>query len=141
MRFFDASALVKRYVRERGSASIRRLLDEGDVAVSRLSEVEVTSALVRVSREGGISTQQRDRAINTLVSDLAAWTIVEVSSDVAVRARNLLLRHVLRAGDAVQLASALLIAEHLGGLAAFVAHDARLAAAAVVEGVPVHTPG
>lgn len=45
MRYCDASALVKRYVREKGSLKVRRLLSSGPVATSRLSEVEIASAL------------------------------------------------------------------------------------------------
>lgn len=137
MRFFDASALVKRYVRERGSARIRRLLDDGAVAVSRLSEVEVASAFARLSREGGITPAQRDRLMTAFVADLSAWTIVEITPDVARSARQLLMRHSLRAGDAVQLAAALLLGQSIGPLDAFVAHDVHLNAVAGIEGMTV----
>ena len=50
-RYFDASALAKRYVRETGSTTVRRLLASGVAATSRLSEVEVASAIVS-SRSG-----------------------------------------------------------------------------------------
>jgi predicted nucleic acid-binding protein len=46
MRFFDASALVKKYVRESDSARVRRLLRSGEVALCRLSEVEVARRLL-----------------------------------------------------------------------------------------------
>jgi hypothetical protein len=52
MRFFDASALVKKYVRETDSARVRRLLGTGGVALSRLSEVEVVSAFARLAVTG-----------------------------------------------------------------------------------------
>jgi predicted nucleic acid-binding protein len=42
-RYFDASALVKRYVQETGSVAVRQLLASGIIATSRLSEVEVAS--------------------------------------------------------------------------------------------------
>ncbi len=51
IRYFDASALAKRYVKEAGIQAVCRLLDAGNAAVSRLSEVEVASALVRRARE------------------------------------------------------------------------------------------
>ena len=56
MRYFDASALVKRYVRETGSTTVRRLLTLDAPVTSRLSEVEVASALVRRAREGAFTT-------------------------------------------------------------------------------------
>jgi predicted nucleic acid-binding protein len=56
-RYFDASALVKRYVRETGSVMVRRLLAAGIVASSRLSEVEVSSGVIRRAREGAFTSQ------------------------------------------------------------------------------------
>ena len=49
MRYFDASALAKRYVREKGSLKVRRLLASDVPATSRLSAVEIASALMRRS--------------------------------------------------------------------------------------------
>lgn len=137
MRFFDASALVKRYVREPGSARVRRLLEEGGVAVARLSEVEVVSALARLAREGGITTAQRDRAAAAFVADLSSWMIVEVTPAVTNLAQELLLRHPLRSGDAIQLGSALMIQESVGALEAFVAQDVRLTQVAASEKIRV----
>ena len=107
MHYFDASALVKRYVRERGSLLVRRLLSTGTGATSRLSEVEVASGIVRRAREGALSTPQRDRVLAALADDLPALVIVELTPDMTIEARRLLLAHALRAGDAIQLASAL----------------------------------
>jgi predicted nucleic acid-binding protein len=132
MVFADASALVKRYVRERHSASVRRLLAAGPIAVSRLSEVEVPSALARLVRERRLSARARDRAVTGFVSDFAVWHIVEITTAVTALARTLLLRHELRAGDAVQLASALWLRQSIAvsGLLAF---DTRLVTAALAE--------
>lgn len=135
MLFFDASALVKRYIRERESIKVRRLLAEGDVAIARLSEVEVASAFARLAREETISTAQRDKAMTTFIADLSLWTVVELTSETTHRARQLLLRHALRSGDAIQLASAMVLRDSIGELEAFVAHDVRLLQAAQAEGV------
>lgn len=134
MRFFDASALVKRYVRQSGSTRVRRLLASGDVAVSRLSEIEVVSALARIAREGGISAAQRDRAVEAFLADLTAWIVVEVTTDTSQRARELLLRHALRSGDAIQLGSALVLRDGTQDVPEFLTADLRLADAAAFEG-------
>jgi len=135
VRFFDASALVKRYVREEGSTQVRRLLARGNVAVSRLSDVEVVSAFARLTRERALSATQRDRAVSAFTADLVAWTVIEITSDITRVGRRLLLRHTLRAGDAIQLGSALMLQETIGTLDAFVAYDARLLDAARTEGL------
>jgi predicted nucleic acid-binding protein len=132
MLFVDASALVKRYVRERHSVTVRRLVAAGPVAVSRLSEVEVPSAIHRLVRERRLSVQSRDRAIAACLMDFAAWHVIEITGDVTALARTLLHRHDLRAGDAIQLASAVWLrqAVSVSGVLAF---DTRLVTAAHAE--------
>ena len=140
-RYFDASALVKRYVREAGSTSVRRLLASGTAATSRLSEVEISSAIVRRAREAAFSREQRDRMLTALQHDLPALAIVELIPEVTAGARALLLRHPLRAGDAVQLASCLYLQRQLARPVPFVAFDGRLVTAARAERLPVAGTG
>ena len=135
MRYFDASALVKRYVRERGSVKVRRLILSAVPATSRLSEVEVASALGRRAREGAFSVAERDRALAALETDFAAILVVELTAEITARARTLLQRHELRAGDAIQLASCLYLQEQLGEEVPIIAFDSRLTEAARREGV------
>jgi uncharacterized protein len=138
MRFFDASALVKKYVRETDSARVRRLLKSGEVALSRLSEVEVVSAFARLAREGAISVAQRDRAAAAFVSDLLAWHVIELTPEVMATARRLLMQYHLRAGDAVQLSAAVVLQIGLGeALAEFVAYDQRILDVAGAEQLAV----
>lgn len=94
---------MKRYVREPGAVFVRRLLKAAPAAASRLSEVEVASALVRRAREGAFSIEERDRALASLSDDFAALIIVEFTPEITADASALLVRHRLRAGDAVQL--------------------------------------
>ncbi len=105
-RYFDASALVKRYVRETGSITVRRLLASGIAASSRLSEVEVSSGIIRRAREGAFTVQRRDRMLAALQRDVPALAMVEMTLEIIADARTLLMRHPLRAGDAVQLRAA-----------------------------------
>lgn len=126
---------MKRYVREEGSDRVRGWLAAGTAATSRLTEVEVAAALMRRWREGAFGAAQRDRALAALVADLGALTVVEIASPVTSRARRLLERHSLRAGDAVQLASCLLLRDATGGSVAFAAFDGRLNEAARAEGL------
>ena len=136
-RYFDASALVKRYVREAGSTAVRRLLATGTAATSRLSEIEVPSAIIRRAREGSFSLEERDRALAAFQRDMPALAAVELIPEIVAAAQGLLLRHPLRAGDAVQLASCLLLQRQLAQAVPFVAFDARLLAAAGAAGVTV----
>ena len=137
MRYFDASALMKRYVREPGAVSVRRLLKTAPAAASRLSEVEVASALVRRAREGAFGIEERDRALASLSDDFATLIIVEFTPEIAADARALLVRYRLRAGDCVQLASCRYLQREMSQPLPFVAFDDRLADAARDEGLTV----
>jgi predicted nucleic acid-binding protein len=128
---------VKRYVREPAAVSVRRLLKSDRGATSRLSEIEVASALTRRAREGAFTVAERDRALESLEKDFGALIIVEFTPEITVGARALLLRHPLRAGDAVQLASCLYLQREIGQSLPFVAFDDRLTEAARQQGLTV----
>lgn len=112
-----------------------RWLRAGRSATSRLTEVEVTSALMRRCREGAFDAQERDRALLALLRDLTSMTIVELVPAITARARALLERHPLRASDALQLASCLLLRDDARRDVSFAAFDERLRRAADVERV------
>ena len=84
-----------------------------------------------------------------LIGDFAAlctaeYQIVELTERVTDRARRLLESHPLRAGDAVQLASALIVSDALQTVRLpqpiFLAADDRLLAAARAEGMVTDDP-
>jgi hypothetical protein len=128
---------VKRYATEPGSAAVRRLLVADVVVTSRLSEVEIASAIARRAREGIFTARERDRALAALAADMTAIHVVELLPAVTTKARGLLLQHALRAGDAVQLASCVFLQQELGESIPFVVFDERLRAAAQREGITV----
>ena len=124
-------------MREPGSDDVHRWLASGTVAVSRLSEVEVASALARRARAGECDFQQRDAGLAALDRDLESFLVVELSAVIASRARALLNAYALRASDAIQLASCYHLQERLRQDVAFVVFDERLAAVARGTGATV----
>lgn len=122
-------------MQETDSATVRRQLRAGRIATSRLSQVEVVSALARREREGAFTVAERDRAVRTLSKDLTAWILVELTSELAADAQTLLVRHELRSGDAIQLASCLYLQRESGQRIPFAAFDERLNGAARTEGL------
>jgi len=114
---------------------VRRLLNKGAAATSRLSEVEVASAVVRRWREGDLTTAQRDRVLSALSEDVQRMDVVEILPEVTRRTHGLLVRHWLRAGDALQLSACLHLRERSRASVAFVAFDERLTRAAAAEGL------
>ena len=114
---------------------MRRLLSLDTPATSRLSQV--ASALGGLAREGTFSTAERDRALAAFASDLDAILVVELTEEVTAKATDLLRRHRLRAGDAIQLASGVFLREKIGEAVGFVAFDRRLTEVARLEGLDV----
>ncbi len=110
--YLDSSALGKRYVQEQGSEWIRALtnpLAEHTLLTARISMIEIYSALARRRQEGSVSPTDCDTAAQAFASHSATqYEFVELDLNVVNIARSLLGRHLLRAYDAVQLASALL---------------------------------
>ncbi len=133
--YFDASALVKRYVEESGSDVVRALLGESLTCTSRLSEIEIVSALVRRAREGSISEFDRDRALSTLAEDMTVFYVVELSGEITTIARGVLLKHRLRASDAIQIASCVHLQKSTGRSVFFAAFDDRLNESAMCSGL------
>lgn len=114
---------------------MRELVGRGPVATARVSELEVASAVARRTREGSIPEDERDRILAGLSRDFEAFYVVELTPSVVHRGRELLLRHPLRAADAVQLASCLELQAQLGRAVPFAAFDRRLLAVARAEGL------
>ena len=113
--YLDASALVKRYVAERGSRETRELSTKVDVvATSLITRAEVAAALAKAVRLGIIepdSGRKAQRAFASQWSDIAKVPITEA---LVSRAEALAWDFALRGYDAVQLASALTWQEAVG---------------------------
>jgi predicted nucleic acid-binding protein len=135
IRYFDASAWVKRYVQEDGSSFVRQLLADSVPAANRLTQVEVASALIRRAREGALTPADRDRALNALGKDFDTMYVVEVLPGIGREAISLLSRYPLRSHDAIQLAGCLYLQRRLGAPIELVAYDVRLTDAARSEGL------
>jgi predicted nucleic acid-binding protein len=146
--YFDSSALVKRYVTEAGTGWIRSLIAPagGSLSlISRLTIVEVRSALARRKRERAISSDEHVFALGALrTHSLTQYRLIEFDASVANLAGDLLEHHSLRAYDAVQLASALIVACALTGtgMAAptFLTADDRLSTLPAPKDCPPITP-
>jgi predicted nucleic acid-binding protein len=132
--FLDASALVKRYVREAGSERMQALVRrQPELVISRLTVVEVPAAIWKRSRAGNLSAAETRRALARFAGDLARLTTVEPRPATIELAAELIERYPLRAYDAVQLASALRWARETGLASCFVCADERLGQAAAKE--------
>ncbi|HXG63888.1 MAG TPA: type II toxin-antitoxin system VapC family toxin [Blastocatellia bacterium] len=146
--YADSSVLVKRHVQEVGTSWFRSVSDPATgnaLITSRLSVVEVYSAFNRRRREAKLSQADYTQLADDFAAICAAeYQIIELTVKVTERARLLLEKYPLRAGDAIQLASALVASDTLqiAGLPApiFLAADDRLLNAARAEGLATDDP-
>ncbi len=141
IRYFDTSALVKRYVSEPGSAKVSGWLAEpSERAVSRVVLVEAMSAFSRRVRERDLTPAARVRLWRQLEEDLETFALVDINAAVIDRAAALCTRHPLRTLDAVHIASALELLEGLDDDVNFASADKNLLRIAGQVGLVAEDP-
>lgn len=135
--YFDTSVIVKRYVKEAGSLTTRRLLRRFQLLSSSIMPVEAMSAFSR--RRASSDLTQRDfLAIRSrLHKDQAYWELVEASETVLLEAEDLVERTNVRTLDAIHLASAIVFQSESGLTIAFITGDAKQRDAARMLGFTV----
>ncbi len=148
--FFDSSAIFKRYYREMGTDWVRAICESRTrplLYLSQIAHVEVVAALRRTER----LNKEQPAYINALVNEFTrqigrrGYQIVPVAPAVAL-AVALCNRYgqinpgPLRSLDAIQLASALLVAPRAPDDLMLVTGDIRMAAVAAFEGLRVINP-
>jgi predicted nucleic acid-binding protein len=136
--YADMSALIKLYVAEEGTDFVQDAVSRASVvAASRVAYVEARAALARAWRESRIGKQDLRHAVSGLNEDWERFLVLEVTSDLARRAGDLAEEHALRAYDALQLASALILRGTVGAEVSFLSFDEDLPHAAQSAGLTV----
>lgn len=141
--YLDASAWVKRYVQEAGSASLHALFAQGPrLATATLGYVETVAALSR-----RLAGEQRQRSLSRLEQDGRHLALLDLDRPVITQAAALARQYQLRGADAIHLAAALRLRDILAQESEeliFVGSDRELLAAAQLAGLltqdPVSTP-
>ena len=135
MKFWDASAVIPLITAEINRERLLRVLDEDPLVVIWWeTSVELASALARRERETVLMPQEVESALEAARVLADGWDEVVPSALVRRTAERLLRVHLLRAADSLQLAAALIAADHDPATLEVVCLDTRLAAAARREG-------
>jgi len=133
--YLDTSALVKLYVTEAASASVRSwTAAAGMIITARLTYVEARAAMAQARRSGGLAPADLRRAVAELDAAWTGFLRIDVSESLVSRAGALAEEHGLRGYDAVQLACALDAWPDASDFV-FASFDVDLNAAAVREGL------
>jgi predicted nucleic acid-binding protein len=134
MIYFDSSALVKRYIKEKGSEKVDALLEEGSIPVaSRLAYPEILAAITRRHKAGEIETLAFERIKKSFKADWTSLTVIELSAEVFRFIDKVIDKYGLKGADSLHLSTALWLRESMRESVIFVASDLELLGAAKSE--------
>jgi hypothetical protein len=135
MKFWDASGIVPLLVRQGKTRDMEHLLAQDPGVVTWWgTPVECLSALMRLVREGRLADDDVRDAELRLHELRNGWDEVLPGEACRRTAERMLRVHALRAADALQLAAALIAADHDPSRMEFVCLDQRLIEAGRKEG-------
>ena len=148
--FFDTSALAKAYLPEVGTSWVREVVapvSGNEVYLSRMTLVELTSAVIRGQKAGRLSSPDSLAILEHFRQEARdEFFVVGFSAELRViqNAIRLVEAYALRAYDAVQLATAQAMQRKRASLGlsdlTFVSSDFNLNLAATAEGLVVANP-
>lgn len=147
--YFDASALVKRYSPEEGSALVDEVfarLQPNQLGCTTIAMLEVLSVLVRKRNDGRLSARTFAQALVEFRSEVLAnptFGAVPTRDARILASYELIYRHNINASDAIVLRSALDLRQSLSppnDHLLFWGCDRRLLRAASMEGIEVFDP-
>lgn len=145
--FLDTSALIKRYVAEKGTNwMIKSVFVTGNyLVIARIAHAEIASAFARKVRGQTLTPPDENSLLRLFRYHLKhRFAIVEIDAEICEQAAKLARNHALRGYDSVQL-SCVLRAENLlqkvgdGGLT-FLTADKDLLKAGQTEGLSTDNP-
>jgi uncharacterized protein len=139
--YFDTSALVKRYVKEKGSDAVKSLIEQGEnIATSKLAYPEILSAFGRKHRAGELARGPFQGLVDQFLADWNSVFVVELHDELLPTVKLLLAKYPLKGADTVHLSSALWLKRAVQIDLTFVASDITLLKAAQGERLKVIDP-
>jgi predicted nucleic acid-binding protein len=134
--YLDASALVKRYVAEPGSAEVSESIEAVEaVGTSIISRAETIAALAKAIRVGVLDHDAADSAARIFRTEWQSFIRIQVTESLIARADSLAWELGLRGYDSVHLASAIIWHESMDQELHLVTFDRQLWEAARKRGV------
>jgi len=133
--YLDASAWVKKYLREEGSNWVLDFaLRRPRVACAGLGLIEVLATIARRHAGSGVSAAETKVAFEAARGDFRHFRQVPLTTEVLALTGPLLLKHRLRGADCIHLASAIWFRTAVAEPVTLVASDAELLRAGAAEG-------
>jgi predicted nucleic acid-binding protein len=134
--YIDASALVKRYVAEEGSAEVGELIGQAAaVGTAIISRAEVAAALAKAVRMKLLPRNEAASALKVFSAEWESLIRLQITEILVSRAAALAWDHGLRGYDATHLASALFWQDMLGEPVTVASYDRHLWEASKAAGL------
>jgi uncharacterized protein len=141
VKFWDTSAIIPLLADEPTREGLLAILEDDPQVIAWWgTSVEIASALARREREQLITAAEAEAALSAAHQLCDGWHEIVPSDAIRRTAERLLRAHPLRAADSLQLAAALIAADHDPTTLELVCLDARLTVAARREGFKVQQP-
>ncbi|TLY73545.1 MAG: type II toxin-antitoxin system VapC family toxin [Gammaproteobacteria bacterium] len=138
MKFWDASAIIPLLAEEPAREAMLRVLEEdAEILAWWGTPVEIAAAIARRERENALTAKEVEATLAVARHLADSWHEIVPSTALRRTAERLLRVHPLRAADSLQLAAALVAADHDPPTLEIVCLDERLTAAARREGFTV----
>lgn len=139
MIYFDTSALLKNYVKE--EIGHRKVVDAlvknpQHLVASVLTRLELIAALTRRRNE----IPEYEKVVRAFNDDWGVFIAWSIDDDLLVATEAIILKHGLRAADAIHLATALNVKKHTKDHLLFMSSCTELLKAASKEGLLVSDP-
>jgi uncharacterized protein len=138
--YLDTSSLVKLYVEEAHSETVREWTAEAEViATCRVAHPETLSALTRRHNSGDLAKKEYEKLVQAFVGEWGSYAALDFDE---IEAGRLVKKYGLRGFDGVHLAAAKLLASAGADVnVVFSSFDERLNKAARSEGFVVLAVG
>jgi predicted nucleic acid-binding protein len=137
--YLDTSAIVKKYVLEKGSDEVIRAIANAQAAgTARIAKVEVAAAFGKAVRMGLLTEDAAQSRLQAFQKDWPDYYIAEISESVFQRAENFAWAYRLRGYDAVHLAAAAAWQDDLGESVTVATFDLQLWDAAGIVGLAAY---
>lgn len=138
--YLDSSALLKRYLIEKGSVAMRTLFEKEQVIVtSSITYAEVHATLHRAARSNLLDAQAVSSIVEQFESEWRRFAVMEFEEPQRFLIPGLAKVTTLKGADLVHLASAVYAARSDRELR-FIGADVRLMEAAAAQGLSVIDP-
>jgi predicted nucleic acid-binding protein len=141
MIYFDSSALVKRYLKEKGTDVVLSLTTQEEfIATSKLAYPELLSAFMRKRRAGELGEDPLQAVLERLDADWPEIFVIEMHDELLPLVKSLIGKYPLKGADSIHLASALWLESMTRAEVMFVASDLNLLNAASIENLKILNP-